>query len=205
MESLVLILSIALVHFTAVVMPGANFLVVTKNALAYSRQTGVETARGVALGSLIYMLLGFLGFAAVLSQSPLLLTALRFIGAVYFAYMGYLLLTAPPRIGKASAAENKLLLQRKAFQGGLLTSLSNPASSLYFMSLFTAFIPGSTPFAQKAVIALVLPLISLTWYTIIALTFSNGRIQQFYDRFERALNIAFGLFWLGLSIKLALG
>jgi threonine/homoserine/homoserine lactone efflux protein len=200
MDSVVLILSIALVHFTVVVTPGANFLVVTKNALAYSRQTGVQTA----LGSLIYVMLGFLGFAAVLSQSPMLLTMLRFIGAAYFAYMGYSLLISKPK-AKSLSADDTALSQHKAFQGGLLTSLSNPAAPLYFMSLFTTFIPVDVPFSQKIIIALVLPLISLTWYTLMALTFSTGRIQQFYARFERPMNLAFGVLWLGLSVKLALG
>src|SRR5690606_35926494 len=83
-----MIVAMALVHLAVVVSPGANFLVVSRNALAYSRQSALLTARGVALGTLTYVTVGMLGFATIIATSPLLFNLIKGVGAVYFFYVG---------------------------------------------------------------------------------------------------------------------
>jgi threonine/homoserine/homoserine lactone efflux protein len=46
------------VHWAAVITPGANFLVVSNHALAYSRRAGLMTVRGVVTGSTCYIFSG---------------------------------------------------------------------------------------------------------------------------------------------------
>ncbi len=197
------LLAIALVHVVAVISPGANFLIVTRNALSFSRRSGLLTARGVALGSFIYIVIGFLGFATIISHSPLLFNAIRLVGAAYFLYTGSkALLSLRQRPTLAARMDDTTLPERRAFLGGLATALSNATSILYFLSLFTTFIPTEASPIQKAATALVLVSISLTWYTLVALTFSNPRVRRIYSRFERWLNGLIGLLWIGLALKL---
>src|SRR5262245_41406295 len=96
-----MILAIALVHIAAVVRPGANFLIVTRNSLTYTRQAGLITARGVALGSLTYVTVGLLGFATVIAGSSVLFNLIELMGTVYFFYIGaktLLALREPARV-----------------------------------------------------------------------------------------------------------
>src|SRR5689334_13973549 len=83
-----MILAIALVHLAVVVSPGANFLIVTRNSLTYTRQAGLLTARGVAVGSLTYITIGLLGFATVIAGSPLIFNLIKLVGTIYFFYVG---------------------------------------------------------------------------------------------------------------------
>jgi len=43
------ILTIALIHFLALVSPGPDFIIVTRNSLVYSKRAGIYTALGLHL------------------------------------------------------------------------------------------------------------------------------------------------------------
>ncbi len=198
------ILALAVVHLFAVISPGANFLIVARNSLTYSRRSGLLTARGVALGSLFYITIGMLGFATVIAQSPPLYTAIRLAGAGYFVYTGVRALLSL-RQGSTLAArieEQPRLEERRAFFSGLLTAVSNATSALYFLALFTSFVPVSATWQEKLLTAVVLVSISFTWYNVLALTFSQGSVRRFYRRCERWLNGMIGILWLFLAYRL---
>ena len=87
-------LSLAIIHVTAVITPGANFLAVTQTALTRSRQAGLWVARGIITGSLIHVAAGMIGFAAIISHIPVLFAAIRLPGGLYFAYTDFKMLRA---------------------------------------------------------------------------------------------------------------
>ena len=184
--NLTLFLTLASIHIAVVMTPGANFLRVTQNALAYSRRTGLLTAIGVATGSGLYVLAGMIGFAAVVSQSPIVYDLIRMVGAVYFVYMGSQLLMRQLRSAEVDAAASiSDLSHREAYRAGLLTAIANPAAALYFLSLFTTVIPLSSVLTDKIFAGLLLVTITLTWYAFIVTTFSNRQVRSFYHHVER--------------------
>jgi threonine/homoserine/homoserine lactone efflux protein len=83
MTALLSILTIASVHYLAVISPGPNFLIVTRSALGSSRRAGMLATGGVATGSLIYIILGFLGISMIVAQPVWLFNLLKLLGAVY--------------------------------------------------------------------------------------------------------------------------
>jgi len=50
MEYLPIILTVALVHFLAVVSPEPDFVMITRNSLIYSRRTVIYSAIGLGFG-----------------------------------------------------------------------------------------------------------------------------------------------------------
>ncbi len=211
------IVAVALVHGAVVISPGPNFLVVSRNALTYSRRSGLYTARGIAVAAILYVSTGFLGLAAIVSQSVLAFNLIKVLGTIYFITMGLRALShlrrrdadspAPdsgpdPEPTRAEALKHDMT-RRRAFLSGFLTSLSNPKAALYFLALFTTFIPASMLPSAKVLTGAVMVCITFSWYSFIAWTFSTGRIQRFYARFARTINGAFGLLWIGLGIRLA--
>ncbi|MFF3645152.1 LysE family translocator [Streptomyces sp. NPDC002564] len=80
-----------LVAFTGVAagmvaVPGADFTVVVRNALA-SRRAGLTCAVGVAGGLLVHTALAVAGVAAVLAAEPALFRALQLAGAGYVLFL----------------------------------------------------------------------------------------------------------------------
>jgi threonine/homoserine/homoserine lactone efflux protein len=205
--TLSILLALISIHLVAIITPGANFLVVTQTALTYSRRTGLLTVVGVATASLIYVTAGIIGFAALISQSALAYNLIRVVGAAYFVYMAYGLLTRKPRFKDAVYVDFDAvdLNQTQAYRRGLATGFANPASALYFLSIFTTFIPPASPMIDKALIGLMLVGISLVWYALVALTFNNRYVRWVYRRGELWMNRIFGVVWLGLALKLLAG
>ena len=199
-----LFLAIASIHVGAVMTPGANFLTVTQNALTLARRTSVFTVLGVATGSSLYITAGIIGFAAAISHSPLLYNVIRVVGAAYFISMSWQLLTRRPRLaaGQTVMPVSFDVSRQQAYRRGFLSAIANPASALYFLSLFTTFIPASSSLLTKLLAGVMLLLITLTWYTLVVLTFSDDRVRRLYQRLELWINRVFGLVWLLLAVKL---
>ncbi len=207
-------LSLAVIHITAVITPGANFLAVTQTALNRSRRAGLWVASGIITGSLIHVAAGMIGFAAIISQIPLLFAAIRLLGGLYFAYMGYKMLRAAYAQfklgGRASADFSGMptqmvlsdLTPAQAYRRGLFTHLSNPASMLYYVSLFTGFVPVTASLFEKLLIAVALLGTTSVWYLLVAFMFSQARIRKFYFRLMPYMNSLFGLLWIALAVKL---
>ncbi|MFE6918245.1 LysE family transporter, partial [Streptomyces rubiginosohelvolus] len=70
-----------------VALPGADFTVVVRNALA-SRTAGLASAFGVAGGLLVHTALAVAGLAAVLVTMPVLFRTVQLLGGAYVLYLG---------------------------------------------------------------------------------------------------------------------
>ncbi len=202
-----LFLALASIHIAAVMTPGANFLTVTQNALTYSRRSGLLTVGGVATGSSLYVTAGIIGFAAVISQSPLIYNGIRVFGALYFTHMGWGLLKRAPRLAGIVDSDTLPLDMSYggAYRSGFMTAIANPASALYFLSIFTTFIPLTSTLSDKVLAGLLLVTITLTWYTSVAMLFSYIRVRALYRRAEIGMNRLFGVIWFLLAVKLLAG
>lgn len=61
------LLTIALLWFATAVAPGPNFLVTSRTALRTDRATGLKTTLGIACGTAVWGLAGFVGVHALLT------------------------------------------------------------------------------------------------------------------------------------------
>ena len=89
-------ISVATITVLAVVSPGADFAMVTRNSLMLSRRAGVLTAVGIALGVLVHVAYSIAGIGLLIAKSIVLFNALRLIGAGYLVYLGITMLRAQP-------------------------------------------------------------------------------------------------------------
>ena len=81
-------LLIAIAHFFAVASPGPDFAVVLKQSVQYGRHNALWTSAGVGAAILLHIAYCVLGVALVLTQSPSLFMALKYIAGAYLAYLG---------------------------------------------------------------------------------------------------------------------
>ncbi|MEU8698303.1 LysE family translocator [Streptomyces sp. NPDC048680] len=162
-----------------VALPGADFTVVVRNALA-SRSAGVATALGVAGGLLVHTALAVAGLAAVLVAVPVLFRTVQLLGGAYVLYLGISALrTALRRDGRAHAAENAgdrpdggqaVIGTRRALRQGFLTNALNPKAPVLFLSLLPQFVPaGTDPLPRTLLLAAIVVLLALVWFPAVAL------------------------------------
>ncbi|MFF1921118.1 LysE family translocator [Streptomyces sp. NPDC058221] len=162
-----------------VALPGADFAVVVRNALA-SRSAGVATALGVAGGLLVHTALAVAGLAAVLVAVPVLFRTVQLLGGAYVLYLGISALRAARRRpGRAEAAEaaagqddgaDATHGTRRALRQGFLTNALNPKAPVLFLSLLPQFVPaGAAPLPRTLLLAAIVVLLALIWFPAVAL------------------------------------
>ncbi|WNI33419.1 LysE family translocator [Streptomyces sp. ITFR-6] len=162
-----------------VALPGADFTVVVRNALA-SRSAGVATALGVAGGLLVHTALAVAGLAAVLVAVPVLFRTVQLLGGAYVLYLGISALRAARRgTGQAGAAEaaagrgdgqHATNGTRRALRQGFLTNALNPKAPVLFLSLLPQFVPpGAAPLPRTLLLAAIVVLLALIWFPAVAL------------------------------------
>ena len=96
-------IAVITITLLAVISPGPDFAMVTRNSLLLSRRAGVGTALGIALGVLVHVTYTLVGVGLLIQQSMVLFQVLKLVGAAYLIYLGMKMLRtrASPQIGRA--------------------------------------------------------------------------------------------------------
>ncbi len=166
-----------LVAFTGVAagmvaMPGADFTVVVRNALA-SRRAGVASAAGVTGGLLVHTALAVAGLAAVLVAVPVLYRTLQIAGGAYVLYLGVRAVRSAlrPRLALPDEAAEAALGVRRGLRQGFLTNVLNPKAPVLFLSLLPQFVPQGAPVLPRTLLlATIVVMLALIWFPLVALT-----------------------------------
>lgn len=155
------------------------------------------TTHGLGIG--LYALLCISGIAVLITTSPLIFNALKWIGAAYLLWLGIKALRArssrdatladPPTTGSAA-------------RDGFLVVFLNPKVAIFFISLFSQVIGSDTSWPEKLAYASTAMFIDMGWYMIVAWSFSNPRwlakLQQNVVWLERI----FGVILIALALRL---
>lgn len=199
------ILTIALIHFLALVSPGPDFILVTRNSLIYSKRSGIYTALGIALGLSIHLTYSLIGFGLIIARSVVLFSIMKLLGASYLIFIGYKALMAKrePAPTAEQAAENHLD-KKKAFRMGLFTNITNPKVTLLFLSIFTLAIGPTTPLYIKLIMGGEMILVTFLWFTLIATLVSHRAVKQKMRGIQHYAEKTMGAILIALGIRLLL-
>ncbi|MGF1690276.1 LysE family translocator [Photobacterium kagoshimensis] len=175
--TLSIIFSLILISALGAMSPGPSLAVVAKHSLASGRLHGIVTSWSHSMGVGIHALLGILGLAVVLKQSPTLFTAVSYAGAAYLAYLGVNALRSKGGIAaKLKAGESTTILE--AARDGFMISLLNPKLALYFIALFSQFVALSSELSSRIIIVSTPIVIDGLWYTLIAVVLSRPKVLE---------------------------
>ncbi|MEU6881088.1 LysE family translocator [Streptomyces sp. NPDC046712] len=152
-----------------VAMPGADFTVVVRSALA-SRRAGVASAVGVAGGLLVHTALAVAGLAAVLIAVPVLYRVLQIAGGAYVLFLGVQALRGALRAtGEPSADTAGEANLSRALRQGFLANVLNPKAPVLFLTLLPQFVPdGVAVVPRTLLLASIVVLLALLWFPLVA-------------------------------------
>lgn len=202
MEFVPYLLTLAAMHILMAMVPGPNTVVVSWLSATRSRRAGLAAVAGVVLATLVWIVFALWGVGALLREAGWLYRSLRLLGAAYLVYVGVRMLRAGWR--PATDAENARprFGNRRPFATGLMTTLSNPKSAVFWTSVFLLAVPPHAPAWFYVAVVCVIAVQTTLWYGGVALFFSTGFARQQYLRLARYLDLVAGTVMIGLGLKL---
>jgi RhtB (resistance to homoserine/threonine) family protein len=197
----------------AVTSPGPDMLVTLRSSLVGSTRAGLFTALGIGLGLCFHTGYSLVGLAVLISRSILLFDALKLVGAAYLIYVGWRSLRARPGSLAGGAAEDDAAIEdpdlprhltpRAAFTAGLLTNLTNPKVTLFFLALFTQVIEPDTTAALRALYGGTIIAISLTWFGFLAVVVGRAAVRRRLNAVGHWVERVAGTLFIALGLRLA--
>ncbi|EPZ5287614.1 LysE family transporter, partial [Cronobacter dublinensis] len=123
-------LFVATIAALGMLSPGPDFFLVIKNAARYPRSAAMMTAAGVIAGVITHMTYCVAGIAVVITTTPWLFGALKYVGAAYLVWLGVnaLLARGSTSLALDGVAQESTSL-KKAFLQGYLCNLLNPKAT----------------------------------------------------------------------------
>jgi len=144
--------NLIIVHFLAVIAPGPEVILVTKDSLGKGRHYSFWLSIGIGSGTLLHVTYSLLGIGLIISQSILLFSIIKVLGAPYLIYLGIMSIKAQPialdDLHETAFARTNFSIPQVLLKG-FLTSALNPKATLFFFSIFTVLISPETPLITK--------------------------------------------------------
>ncbi|MEZ8494901.1 LysE family translocator [Vibrio splendidus] len=186
MNEVTILITLASIHFIALMSPGPDFALVVQNATRHGRQTGLYIALGLSCGILLHSLLSLTGISYLVHQQPTLFAIIQLAGGSYLLYLGYGALKATWQIIQNHDDDadivnsNDLILtnKRQAFSKGFATNILNPKALVFFISLMSSLVPPDMSLSGKGFALIILFGLSLFWFSLLAWMLSTKALQK---------------------------
>lgn len=168
-------IAVILITILAVVSPGADFAIVTKNSYLYGRRIGVFTSLGISLGVLVHVTYTLVAVAFVMTYTPQILNIVKYIGALYLIYIGYKTFTQKPVLDTAALTSIGTF---QAIKYGFFTNALNPKTTLFVISTYTQIVSLTTPKTILLAYGFFMSLTHFMWFSLMAVLFSSILLRQ---------------------------
>ncbi len=190
------VLAVGGLWLLAVVIPGPNFLIVTRLAISRGRGAAMRAVIGIVIGTILWGTAGVLGVQTVFAAFPSVYGALQLAGAAWLLLVGFRTL----RGGGAVASTEQPAAA--GIRTGLLSSLSNPKSALLIGSLFTAVLTERTDALTGAAMVAEIAAISLGWYALLSSLVATPAVAGTFHRAGPWIDRLAGLVFIGFALRI---
>lgn len=192
--------TIALVAFLAAVSPGPDFIVVAKHAVAHDRKNAILASLGIGAGILIHSTYCVLGLAVIISQSLLLFSLIKYLGAAYLIYLGMKSLFSSKSHLNIKQASKLPQSPWFALRDGLLTNVLNPKCTLFMLSVFTLVVHPHTPTLTQATYGVEIAFITALWFIFLSYGLTMAVIKAQIDKAQHIVTKVIGAVLVTLGI-----
>lgn len=187
----------------AVISPGSDFAIVTKNTISNGRYAGYATALGIALSTWVHTFYCLIGIALLISKSPTLFHLIKYVGMGYLLYIGITTFQSKFTANNLSQCSPSRHTMFNSFKQGLLSNVANPKTTLFYLSLFTMVISKNTTLYIQVLYGFIICLLHLLWFIFVSYLISHPAIKRKFDKNIALVNKIIGIILIGIAIKFA--
>lgn len=181
------------------ITPGPNMGYLAIVSLTRGRQAGMAGVVGTAAGLLVVGMLGALGAAAIVAESPVLYQILRWGGVAFLFWLAW----DGWRDAGVDIASAPAHMDGKYALRGLVTNLLNPKAFLFYVSVLPNFIdPGSSIIVSGLTLTVIYVAIATAAHTTIVLAASSMRRFLNSPAVVRTISRGLSLLLIGIALWL---
>tara|TARA_B110001454_G_C12677373_1_gene416462 strand:+ start:67 stop:693 length:627 start_codon:yes stop_codon:yes gene_type:complete len=197
-------LAIALAHLLAVISPGPDFALITRQSFLYGRKSSIYTSLGIASGILVHIFYCIVGLNFLLTNNNILFY-IRIVCATYLFYLGLKSILAQ-NIG----SDNKIKEKHDsldinpiiAYRDGFITNILNIKATFFFLSLYVYI--DTTSITIRALYGLWMSTITGLWFILLSVILTSQNVRKNTYNYQFYINKLMGIVLMYLAIKIYL-
>lgn len=197
------LLSVAVIAVFMSISPGADFVMVTRNSIFYGRTAGLYASLGVSLAIWIHVAYSIAGLAIIISNSVVLFSIIKYLGAGYLIYIGWKTFHSSPSLDIAPELDKRKVTNYSAFKTGFITNSLNPKTTIFFLSIFTQVVNPDTPIFVQIIYGAIISLAHLIWFSSVAIFLSQPALLKKFKLYKNAIEKVVGSILIGFGVKVA--
>jgi threonine/homoserine/homoserine lactone efflux protein len=183
-------------------VPGPDWILVTRGALAHGMRTAVWTATGIACGLMVHAAVAVGGLAMYVRNSELAWSAMRWVAGGYLLWVAFSLTRESSRAGEVDMNST---VPGRPFLCGLACNLLNGKVCLFLAAVCASYLHGERPVYWPMILWSIIVIQGwVLWITWAALL-RGETVREMYGRSRRWIDAAFaaGLVLLALRLFVA--
>jgi threonine/homoserine/homoserine lactone efflux protein len=137
------LLAFVLIAFVLILVPGPSVLFVVTRSLTLGRGAGVATVVGNTAGVYVQVVAVALGLGALVQQSIVVFTIVKWCGAAYLVFLGVQTFRHRRSLAAALDAPVERKVLRRILADGFVVGLLNPKVIVFFVAVLPQFVDRS--------------------------------------------------------------
>ncbi|GMQ48019.1 homoserine/homoserine lactone efflux protein [Vibrio sp. 10N] len=182
--------------------PGSGTVNSISNGLSYGTRKSLAAIAGLQIGLAVHIVLVGAGIGALVAQSALAFSVIKWVGVVYLIWLGIQKWRDTESV--SAKAGHECCSAGQLLRSAVLINLTNPKSIVFLVALFPQFIdPAGDQFQQLAILGIttvIIDAVVMLGYT--SLASQMGRYIR-SDRVMGRINKVFGSMFVGCGALLA--
>ncbi|MGO2353506.1 MAG: LysE family translocator [Marinomonas foliarum] len=172
--------------------PGPGGLAVVSNSINHNLRGTLPVIFGIAIGLMLASLLANTWLLAVIHSSEQAFQIMTWLCSAYITYLGCKALYY---------ANSEMTISAKgySFKNGVLISLLNPKTLVFFGALFPMFVPSNEHFVTYAIL-LTIELVVITLIIHVLISSAIDKVSHLLKHHIVLINRITGLLFIGLGI-----
>jgi len=185
------------------ITPGPGIAYVVARTVAGGRREGLASCFGTAIGGMLHVFAASVGLSALLAQSALAFSIVKYVGAAYLVYLGLRLLLSSKPLGEIRALTPQGA--RRALREGVVVEALNVKTAAFFVAFLPQFVSASEPLVPQLLLLGSICVFLNTAVDVLAVLAASRFLESSIARAarERLLNRISGSTMVGLGAYLA--
>ena len=121
-------------------IPGPDVIYIVSNTMKGSIGNGIKASLGLGIGYFFHTLAACIGLSALILSSSVAFTLVKWLGALYLAYLGCTAIYHAWKGKPKLAVDNQTVHNRGVLKQGIIVSILNPKVALFFLSFLPQFV-----------------------------------------------------------------